>query len=295
MKIQSIGGGPAGLYFSLLMKKARPAAEIAVYERNRPDDTFGWGVVFSDETLGAFEEADPESFREITASFKYWRDISTFYRGTKTVSTGHGFAALSRKKLLLILQQRCRELGVELHFEHEVPLSSADDVAAFAAGSDLVLAADGVNSQVREHWAEHFRPSLDWRKCRFCWLGTTLPLEAFTFIFKESPHGLFQVHAYPFEGGLSTWIVECREEVWKRAGLEEASEDDTVAFCEELFREDLQGHRLLTNRSVWRVFPTVRCERWHHRNVVLTGPSRNTKTTSPPPSRPTATPAASTS
>ena len=271
MKICSIGGGPAGLYFSILMKKARPETEITVFERNRADDTFGWGVVFSDETLGAFEEADPESYAQITASFKYWRDIETFYGGTKTVSTGHGFAALSRKKLLLILQQRCRDLGVALRFEHEV-----EDFASLAAEHDLVLGADGVNSAVRAHWAEHFEPSLDWRKCRFCWLGTTLPLDAFTFVFKESPHGLFQVHAYPFEGGLSTWIVECREDVWQRAGLDRASEEETVAFCNDLFRDDLQGHELLTNRSIWRTFPTVRCGRWHHENVVLLGDAAHT-------------------
>ncbi len=270
MKIVSIGGGPAGLYFGILMKKLEPRCEITVYERNKSDDTFGWGVVFSDETLGQFEAADPESYAAITASFKYWRDVETFYRGTRTVSTGHGFAALSRRHLLEILHERCRALGVELLFEHEVTDPKAH------TGADLVLGADGVSSLVRERWAEHFRPHLDHRACRFCWLGTTKPLSAFTFIFQPSPHGLFQVHAYPFEGGLSTWIVECRDEVWRRAGLEQASEEETVAFCEELFRDHLDGHRLLTNRSLWRVFPTVRCESWHHENVVLMGDAAHT-------------------
>ena len=270
MKIVSIGGGPAGLYFAILMKKAYPQSEITVLERNRPDDTFGWGVVFSDETLGAFEDADPESFAEITASFKYWRDIETYYRGTCTVSTGHGFAALSRKKLLQILHARCLALGVTLEFEREV--SGLEEFS----GADLILGADGVNSWVREHLAEHFQPSLDWRHCRFSWLGTTKPLEAFTFIFEESEHGLFQIHAYPFEDGLGTWIVECRDEVWRRAGLDQASEEDTVAFCEELFADYLDGHRLLPNRSVWRLFPTVRCATWHHGNVVLMGDAAHT-------------------
>ena len=269
MKIVSIGGGPAGLYFSILMKKAFPETEITVYERNRPDDTFGWGVVFSDETLGQFEEADFASFSAITSSFKYWRDIETFYRGARVVSTGHGFAALSRKKLLLILHERCRELGVRLKFEHEI-----NDFERLDA--DLVLGADGVNSLVRERYAEHFEPRLDWRRCRFCWLGTDKPLEAFTFIFEEHEAGLFQVHAYPFEDGLATWIVECRDEVWQCAGLAEATEEDTVAFCEDLFAEYLNGHSLLTNRSVWRVFPTVRCRTWRHGRVVLLGDAAHT-------------------
>ena len=269
MKIASIGGGPAGLYFAILMKKAHPEVEISVFERNRPEDTFGWGVVFSDETLSQFEEADAESFAAITASFKYWRNIETTYRGACVVSTGHGFAALGRKQLLLILHRRCRDLGVELKFEHEVT-----DFTALEA--DLIVGADGVNSLVRQHYAEHFKPHLDWRKCRFSWLGTTKPLDAFTFLFEETEHGLFQVHAYPFEEALSTWIVECHEDTWRRAGLDEGSEEETVAFCEKIFAEALEGHRLLANRSVWRSFPTVRCETWHYRNVVLLGDSAHT-------------------
>ena len=270
MKIVSIGGGPAGLYFSILMKKALPGAEITVFERNRPDDTFGWGVVFSDETLDNFERADPESFAEITASFRYWKSIETFYGGECVVSTGHGFAALSRKKLLLILQRRCRELGVELVFEHEV--GGVGEIG----GADLILGADGINSAVRTADAEHFQPSLDWRQCRFSWLGTDKPLDAFTFIFKESEWGLFQVHAYPFDDRLSTWILECQDETWRRAGLGEASEEDTVAFAERLFAEELDGHRLLANRSLWRRFPTVKCETWHKDNVVLLGDAAHT-------------------
>jgi len=270
MKIVSIGGGPAGLYFSILMKKAFPNFAIDVYERNRRDDTFGWGVVFSDETLANFEEADEQTFAEITDHFRYWQDIETYYRDTCTVSTGHGFAALSRKKLLQILQKRCHQLDVGLHFKHEV--GNLEELA----DADLILGADGVNSMVREQLAEHFQPQLDWRKCKFCWLGTQKPLEAFTFIFKPTPVGLFQVHAYPFTGGSSTWIVECREEVWREAGLAEADEEQTVAFCEALFADELDGHRLLADKSVWRTFPTVRCQSWHHENVVLLGDAAHT-------------------
>lgn len=270
MRIASIGGGPAGLYFALLMKQQNPAHEIDVYERNRPDDTFGWGVVFSRETLGNLEEADPVSFAEIKRHFAYWDDIVIHRRGAQVRSTGHGFCGLSRRALLAILHRRCQALGVRLHFEQEV--GGLEDVA----GADLILAADGANSLVREQWAEHFAPTLDWRRNKFCWLGTTLPLDAFTFAFAESPWGLFQVHAYPFEAGTTTFIVECREEVWRAAGLDEADEDRTVAFCEDLFADLLDGHPLLTNRSIWRTFPTVFCERWHHENVVLLGDAAHT-------------------
>jgi anthraniloyl-CoA monooxygenase len=271
MKILCVGGGPAGLYFGILMKKAFPEVEITILERNRPDDTFGWGVVFSDETLGNFETADAESYQRITAHFRTWRNIETYYRDTCTVSTGHGFCALSRKTLLLLLQERCRELGVVLEFEREVT-----DFDALAAEVDLLIGADGINSLVRQHGEEHFKPELDWRRCRFTWLGTDKPLDAFTFLFKETEHGLFQVHAYPFEEGLGTWIVECREEVWQRAGLEHATEAETVAFCEALFADFLDGHRLLANRSLWRVFPTVKCDTWHWGKTVLLGDAAHT-------------------
>jgi len=274
MRILSIGGGPAGLYFAILVRKSFPEVEVVVRERNRADDTFGWGVVFSDETLGGFEQADPESMAAIAERFATWDDIETWVGGTCVRSTGHGFCGLARRELLLVLQERARELGAELCFQSEV-----EDVEAARAGFDLVLGADGVNSLVRERYAESFRPSLDWRRCKFAWLGTTKPLESFTFVFEDTPHGLFQVHAYPFRRGpepLSTWIVECREEVWRRAGLESASEAQTVAFCERLFAPYLDGHRLLANRSLWRSFPTVRCERWAHENVVLVGDAAHT-------------------
>ncbi|MEM7201970.1 MAG: bifunctional salicylyl-CoA 5-hydroxylase/oxidoreductase [Planctomycetota bacterium] len=270
MDIVSIGGGPAGLFFGILMKKAQPASRIRVLERNRADDTFGWGVVFSDETLENIQRADPESFAEIRRSFAYWDDIDTYYRDTCVSSTGHGFCGMSRKRLLNILQERAQGLGVELEFEAEV--GGVDEFPE----ADLIVAADGVNSGVREALAEHFRPSLDWRRCKFAWFGTDKPLRAFTFIFEETPHGLFQVHAYPFEEGLGTWIIECHEDVWRRAGLDAMDEAQSLAFCEELFRAHLDGHRLLVNRSVWRTFPTVRNETWHHGNVVLLGDAAHT-------------------
>ncbi len=270
MRIVCIGGGPGGLYFGLLMKKAYPRADISVFERNRADDTFGWGVVFSDETLGHFEDSDPETYKAITESFACWDDIETHRNGVCTVSTGHGFSGLSRKRLLQILQDRCRELGVALHFETEVRALSE------FADADLIVAADGANSSIREQLAEHFRPSVDWRKCKFAWFGTDKDLRAFTFIFIENQHGLFQVHAYPFEKNRGTWIVECREEVWKRAGLDKADEAESIRYCEELFAEHLDGHRLLADKSIWRSFPTVRNETWHHRNIVLLGDAAHT-------------------
>jgi anthraniloyl-CoA monooxygenase len=271
MKIACIGGGPAALYFALLLKKARPDVEIDIYEQNKADDTFGWGVVFSDETLGNFETADPETFAEITASFARWTDIETFVGGECVVSTGHGFCGLSRKKLLQILHARCAALGVRLHFS-----TLRTDVDELMAQHDLVVGADGVNSRVRERFAEQFRPTLDWRLCKFAWFGTDKELRAFTFVFTDTEWGRFQVHAYPFERGRSTWIVECREEVWKRAGLDRLDEAQSAAFCERLWQDHLRGHRLLTNKSVWRTFPTVRCASWRHRNVVLVGDAAHT-------------------
>ncbi len=271
MKIACIGGGPASLYFAILLKKRLPSAEIDIYEQNKSDDTFGWGVVFSDETLGNFEDADPESFQRIRENFAYWTDIDTFYAGEKVTSTGHGFCGLARKQLLLLLQERCRELGVRMHFEHVV-----EDIDQLAASHDLVVAADGVNSMVRGHYADSFQPSLDWGKCKFAWFGTTKEMTAFTFVFKETEWGLFQVHAYPFESGRGTWIVECREETWKKAGLDALSEAESAAFCHKLFAEHLEGEELLTNRSIWRTFPTVRCGSWRHENVVLMGDSAHT-------------------
>ncbi|MFM8980402.1 MAG: FAD-dependent monooxygenase, partial [Planctomycetia bacterium] len=271
MRIACIGGGPASLYASLLLRQALPETEITVYERHREGDTFGWGVVFSDETLGHFMEADAVTSEEIRKAFVHWTDIDTWLRGTWVRSTGHGFSGLGRRRLLAILGARCRALGVKLVFEREVPSPQE-----LAATHDLVIGADGVQSMVREAYAAHFRPHVRMGTARFTWLGTTLPLEAFTFIFQETPHGLFTVHAYPFEQGLSTFIVECSEATWQRAGMEQADEATTVRCMEQVFAEHLRGHRLLANRSIWRRFPTVRCEAWHHQNVVLLGDAVHT-------------------
>ena len=269
MRIACVGGGPAGLYFAILMKRLDPRHEIGVYERNRPEDTFGWGVVFSDETLQNFAEADAESHAAIEESFVRWTGIDIFGPQGHVHSTGHGFCGLSRKRLLAILQERASALGVLLHHQVECDPRALPE-------ADLVVAADGVNSRVRDHWADQFRPSIDWRRCRFSWLGTDLRLEAFTFLFKESPHGLFQVHAYPFDAGHSTFIVECHERVWQAAGLDQADEAATVDYVSRLFAPELKGHRLLANRSIWRAFPTVRNERWCHGNLVLLGDAAHT-------------------
>ncbi len=270
MDIVSIGGGPAGLFFGILMKRADPQHRIRVIERNRPNDTFGWGVVFSDETLGNLAEADPPTYAEITRAFAHWDDIDIHYQGTVTRSTGHGFSGMARVELLNILQARAAALGVELEFEREVA-----DLAAFR-DADLILAADGVNSRVRELYADAFQPTLDFRPNKFIWLGSTLKLDAFTFVFKADAHGLWRVHAYQFDDHHSTFIVETTDATWRKAGLEHVGEDATVAFCERLFADELKGHRLLKNKAVWRNFPIVRCGRWSHDNVVLVGDAAHT-------------------
>jgi anthraniloyl-CoA monooxygenase len=275
MKIVCIGGGPAGLYFSILMKKADARHDITVIERNRPDDTFGWGVVFSDATLGNFQRADPETHAEILASFHHWDDIDVFFKGARITSSGHGFSGIARKKLLNILQTRAAKLGVEQLFQTEV----ADD-APFAE-ADLIVASDGVNSIIRRKYAEHFKPDIDVRKCRYIWLGSHQALDAFTFAFENTPWGWFQLHAYRFDRDTSTFIVETREETWRAAGLDKADQDGSIAFCEKVFGTYLDGQRLMSNArhlrgSAWLNFHRVLCEKWHHRNVVLIGDAAHT-------------------
>jgi anthraniloyl-CoA monooxygenase len=270
MDIVSIGGGPAGLFLGILMKLKDKASRILVVERNRPHDTFGWGVVFSDEALGNIAAADPPTYARITDAFAHWDDIDIHYKGEVVTSTGHGFSGLSRVKFLGILLERARELGVERRFETDV--SALDPYL----GADVVLGADGVNSRVRERYAAAFKPEIDFRPNRFIWLGTTHRFPAFTFIFKENEHGLWRVHAYNFDQTHSTFIVETTESTWRRAGLDKADEDATIAYCEALFAENIYGHRLLKNKAVWRNFPIIRCGKWHHENLVLMGDACHT-------------------
>ena len=270
MKVVSVGGGPAGLYFAILMKKAAPTHEITAVERNRLEDTFGFGVVFSDATLESLETADPETYDAITSSFVHWDDIDIHYYKNVLHSTGHGFAGLSRIRLLEILAERCEELGVDLEFQTEV-----DDLSAYK-DADLILGADGVKSTVRDLYADHFKPSVDVRPNRFVWLGTTRPFPSFTFYFRKNEHGLWRVHAYQYEEGRSTFIVEVREETFEASGIDADDEDRTLEFCQEFFAEELEGHKLLKNRSVWRNFPTIKNECWHHENVVLIGDAAHT-------------------
>jgi anthraniloyl-CoA monooxygenase len=270
MKIAIIGGGPAGLYSAILLKKQRPAAEITVYERNRADDTFGFGVVFSDATLDNFEKYDSPSYRRITQEFAYWDDIAVHFRGTVHRVGGNGFCGCSRRMLLLILQERARELGVALMFETDI-----DDEARFA-DADLVVLADGINSRFRDKYIEHFQPEVDLRSNIFAWMGSTRPLDAFTFIFQETEWGPFIAHAYQYEAGRSTWIFETDPVTFKRAGLEGLSEKQSADRMAGIFGWFLEGHQLLTNRSMWRNFPMIRSKRWVKDNMVLLGDAKAT-------------------
>jgi len=274
MKIVCIGGGPAGLYFALLFKKARPEAEITVVERNAPGVTFGWGVVFSDETLSYLEENDRPTHEAITASFAHWDAIDIHYKGVCLRSGGHGFSGIARRELLVILQDRCRELGVKLVFDTEVDDHEA--VVERLGGADLVIACDGVKSKIRDRYASAFKPSIDLRSARYMWLGTKKLFDAFTFYFEENEHGMFQVHAYRFDEHTSTFIAECDEASFRAAGLEKATTDESIEYLEKLFGKHLGGEKLLPNRSQWAQFPTVKNERWSHGNVVLMGDAAHT-------------------
>ncbi|MEQ8307133.1 MAG: bifunctional salicylyl-CoA 5-hydroxylase/oxidoreductase [Hoeflea sp.] len=272
MKIACLGGGPAGLYFAISMKLRDPSHEVVVIERNRADDTFGWGVVLSDETLDNLAENDVKSAEAIRAHFAYWDDIAVVHKGTKTVSTGHGFCGIGRKKLLLLLQERARELGVDLRFETEF-----ESTADYARNYDLVVASDGLNSRVRTELADKFRPEIDVRKCQFVWLGTHQKFDdAFTFIFEETEKGWLWAHAYQFDDETATFIVECTQETFDNFGFADMSQQESIAVCEKVFADHLGGHSLMTNAnhirgSAWIKFPRVLCERWSHENIVLMG------------------------
>ncbi len=272
MRVGIVGAGPAGLYLAILLKRDDPSHQVTVYERNRLEDTFGFGVVFSDETLENVGDADPATNQAMAAAAARWEDIEIHYRGTVLRSTGHRFSGLERKTLLQLLAQRARSLGVEIHWQTEI----RDLTDCGLPEADLIVAADGAASQVRERLSDRFEPSLDWRRNRFVWLGTTRPFPAFTFYFKSSPVGLWRTHAYQYAPGRSTFIVEAREETWGASALDENDERATVAYLERLFAEELQGHTLLANRSIWRRFPTVRNAVWHSGNVVLLGDAAHT-------------------
>jgi anthraniloyl-CoA monooxygenase len=271
MKVNVIGGGPAGLYFSILYKKAWPQAQITVFERNRPDDTFGFGVVFSDQTLETFQNYDLESYRAITENFAYWDDIEIRFKGTVQRIGGNGFCGCSRATLLRLLHQRAQALGVELKFQHDVT-----DIHGALRDADLVIGSDGINSRIRETFIDHFKPHVDLRPNKFTWMGSTRPFDAFTFFFRETKYGIVIVHCYQYEPGRSTWIFETDPETFAKFGLDPLDEPGSAKLMEELFAEELQGHKLIINRSMWRNFPAIRCERWVYDNCVILGDAKAT-------------------
>ena len=273
MKVACLGGGPAGLYFAISLKLRQPEAEVTVFEQNKADDTFGWGVVLSDDALDNLSRNDPQTAKAIKESFAYWDDIAVVQDGVRTVSQGHGFAGIGRKKMLLILQERARELGVDLQFE-----TRARPAADYQKDYDVVVGCDGLNSAVRSEFAEHFQPNIDVRPCKFIWLGTHQKFDdAFTFVFEKTKHGWVWIHAYQFDDDTATVIVECSGETWERWGFEDMSKEEIIRTCEEIFADHLGGHALMSNAdhlrgsAVWINFPRVLCDKWHHENVVLLG------------------------
>ena len=269
MRIAVIGGGPAGLYFAILMKRDFPQHRVTVVERNQADDTFGFGVVFSDQTLATFEAADAPSYRSITDAFAYWDDIEIHHKDGVHRIGGNGFCGCSRRTLLLLLQQRAREVGVELEFRREASPEDYPD-------ADLIVGSDGINSPIRNRFVDHFRPQVDLRPNRFVWLGSTRPFDAFTFFFKERPEGIWIAHCYQYEAGASTWVIETDPDTFERSGCGAMTEEETARHLEAVFAEELEGHPLITNRSLWRQFPMMRCERWVKDNIVLLGDAKAT-------------------
>ena len=271
MRILCLGGGPAGLYFALLMKLQNPAHRVTVVERNRPFDTFGWGVVLSDQTLGNLRAADPVSAQLIGDAFNHWDDVEMFFKGRSVRSGGHGFCGIGRKRLLNILQERCIALGVELVFENDV---QDDQAIASQYQAELVVASDGLNSRIRTRYASSYKPDVELRACRFVWLGTHKTFDAFTFAFEQTEHGWFAAHAYKFDANTSTFIVETPEAVWKAHGLDQMSQQEGIAFCERLFAKYLNGNALMNNAThvrgsaIWIRFPRVVCEHWVHHETI---------------------------
>lgn len=271
MKINIIGGGPAGLYFAILMKKSKPEHQVTVYERNGPDDTFGWGVVFSGKTLRNLRAADAESHAEITRAFAAWDNVDVVHHGGKISIHGNSFSGIARLQLLKILQRRCEQLGVELLFRTEVP-----DVDLLRTSSDLLVAADGVNSTARKQYSNHFVPSLDVRPNRYIWYGTNTLFHGLTLTFREHEAGVFAAHSYKFNKTTSTFIIECDQETWDTAGFSMMSEDETRGYLERVFAKDLDGQSLLSNNSKWISFLLVRNEKWFFENVVMIGDALHT-------------------
>ena len=271
MRISVVGGGPGGLFCALLTKKARPDWIVEVFEQNRADDTFGFGVVFSDDTLEEFLARDPISYERIRDSFRYWDDIAINYRGNVLRCAGNGFCGMSRAGLLALLQQRCREVGVALHFSHSIAIENIEH--AFD-DSDVVIAADGINSQIRARFAEQFAPSIVMKSNRFCWMGSARPMDEFNYFFRETPHGIICAHSYAYEQDRSTWVFEMDEACWAGHAFSELDEEDSRAKLELIFAEELEGYPLLLNRSVWRRFPRVFCETWSHGKFVLLGDAK---------------------
>jgi anthraniloyl-CoA monooxygenase len=271
MKIDIIGGGPAGMYFAILMKKADASHELTIYERNGPDDTFGWGVVFSGKTLANLQAADEESHAEITRAFEAWDNVDVVHRDEKISVHGNSFSGIARLQLLKILQRRCEELGVQLLFRTEIP-----EVDALRTSCDLLVAADGVNSTARKQYSEQFRPALDVRPNRYIWYGTNRLFHGLTLTFREYDAGVFAAHSYKFNQTTSTFIIECDVETWNTAGFSATSEEQTRGYLEQVFAEDLQGQPLLSNNSKWINFLLVKNDRWFFENVVMIGDALHT-------------------
>jgi anthraniloyl-CoA monooxygenase len=271
MKINVIGGGPAGLYFAILMKKADRAHRIRIYERNGPDDTFGWGVVFSGKTLANLRAADDVSHAEITKQFEAWDNVDVVHRDAKISIHGNSFSGIARLQLLKILQRRAEQLGVEIDFHSEI-----QDVEALRNDCDLLLAADGVNSTVRLRYQEQFQPELDARANRYIWYGTHQLFHGLTLTFREASAGVFAAHSYKFSPTTSTFIVECDPQTWTKAGFEQMSSEETLDYVGDVFAQDLNGHKLLSNNSKWINFLLVKNRKWFFENVVLIGDALHT-------------------
>lgn len=271
MKINIIGGGPAGLYFAILMKKAGLSHQIEIYERNGPDDTFGWGVVFSGKTLANLRAADQESHAEITKQFEAWDNVDVVHRNEKISIHGNSFSGIQRLQLLKILQRRAEELGVRVHFRTEI-----HDIDALRNDCDLLLAADGVNSTVRQRYADQFQPELDLRTNRYIWYGTNQLFHGLTLTFRENEAGVFAAHSYKFNSSTSTFIVECDPETWDSSGFADMADEQTREYLGDVFAADLNGHKLLSNNSKWINFLLVKNQNWFFENVVLIGDALHT-------------------